>query len=167
MLAAETFGTILIRESTTLPPGLAVESELFLPGWRAVRNLDRHALGRKIEQAKWYFFFLVGEIRTTVLGRDHSTTLRRAVKRVLAKQPKRFNCLEITEVVSKRFLGIPFLSVAAHTRHIQQDICLVAGKRPALGKLAAVASETMPNSGSQPITAEVVRRQHTVLVSNS
>ena len=167
MLAADTSRTILIRESTILPPGLAVESEAFLPGWRAIRNLDRYALGRKIEQAKWYFFFLVGEIRTTVLGRDRSTTLRRAVKRVLAKQPKRFNCLEITEVVSKRFLGIPFLSVAAYTRHIQQDICLVAGKRPALGMLAAVAPETMPNSGSQPFTAEVVRTQHTVLVSSS
>ena len=167
MSAADTCGTILIRESTILPAGLAVESELFLPGWRAVLNLDPYGLGRKIEQAKWYFFYLAGEIRTTVLGRDRSTTLRRAVKRVLAKQSVQFNCLEITKVVSKRFLGIPFMSVAAHTRHIQQDICLVAGKRSALGMRAPAELETMPNSGGQPVTADGVRTPHTVLVSSS
>src|SRR2546429_7324205 len=45
--------TILIRESTLLPAGLAVESEVFLPGWRVVKNLDRSTLARNIESANW------------------------------------------------------------------------------------------------------------------
>src|SRR6267154_3951746 len=106
--------TILIREKTLLPAGLAIESEVFLPGWRIVRNLDGSALARNIEGANWHFFYLAGEIRATVLGRDRPGTLRRAVKRVLAKQEgQKFNSLEITKVVSKRFLGIPFISVTA------------------------------------------------------
>jgi hypothetical protein len=126
MSANSASGTILIRENTLLPAGLAIESDVFLPGWRAVRNLDGYGLGRKIEEANWNFFYLAGEIRITVLGRDGSKTLRRAVKRVLAKQEKQFNSREITKVVLKRFLGIPFVSVAAHSRHIQQSICLIA-----------------------------------------
>src|SRR5207253_4975933 len=103
--------TILIRENTLLPAGLAVESEVFLPDWRVVKNLDRSTLARNIEGANWNFFHLAGEIRATVLGRDRSGTLRRAVRRVLAKQKgQKFNSLEITNVVSKRFLGIPFIN---------------------------------------------------------
>src|SRR5258708_10545488 len=121
--------TILITEATPLPANLPIESEAFLPGWRVVKNLDRSALTRNIEGANWNFFYLAGEIRATALGRDRSGTLRKAVKCVLAKQEKQFNSLEMTKVVSKRFLGIPFMSVVAHTRHIHQVICLVPAKR--------------------------------------
>jgi hypothetical protein len=155
MLANNTSGTILIRESTLLPAGLAVESEVFLPGWRVVKNLDRSTLARNIDGANWNFFYLAGEIRATVLGRDRPGTLRRAVKRVLAKQEgQKFNSLEITKVVSKRFLGIPFMSVTAHSRHIQEDVYLIPAKDFVLRMPAA------PNG-------EVATKQYTVLISSS
>ena len=147
--------TTLIRENTLLPAGLGVESEVFLTGWRVVKDLDRSALTRKIEGANWNFFYLAGEIRATVLGRDRLGTLRRAVKRVLAKQEgQKFNSLEITKVVSKRFLGIPFMSVTAHSRHIQQGIGLVPAKDFVLRMPAA------PNG-------EVTTRQYVALISSS
>jgi hypothetical protein len=31
-----------------------------------------------------------------------------------------FNCLEVTGIVAKRFLGMPYTVVSAHSRHIQQ-----------------------------------------------
>lgn len=130
--------TILIRESTLLPAALAVVSEVFLPGWRVVKNLDGPTLARNIAGANWNFFYLAGEIRATVLGRDRPGTLRRAVKRVLAKQEEqRFNSLEITQAVSKRFLGIPFMRVTAHSRHIQQGIRLIPAKDFVLRMAAA------------------------------
>src|SRR6266851_7285583 len=107
-------GTVFIREDTRLPATLSIESEAFLPGWRVVKNLDRQALTREIEGANWNFFYLAGEIRTTVFGREGVGTLRRAVKRILAKQEDqsfRFNALEITKIASKWFLGIPLLRV--------------------------------------------------------
>lgn len=119
-------GTVLIREDTPLPAMLSIESEAFLPGWRAVKNLDRQALTRKIEGANWLFFYLAGGTTATVLGRKGLGTLRRAVKCVLAKQEgRKFNSLEITKAVSKRFLGIPFMRVVAHSRHLQESISLV------------------------------------------
>ena len=147
--------TIFIKEDTPLPANLPIESEAFLPGWRVVKNLDRSALARNIEGANWNFFYLAGEIRATVLGRDRSGTLRRAVKCVLAKQEgQKFNSLEITKVVAKRFLGIPFMSVTAHSRHIQQGIGLVPAKDFVLRMPAA-------------LKGEVAAKQYVALISSS
>ena len=149
-------GTILIREDTRLPANLSIESETFLPGWRVVKNLDRSTLARSIEGANWSFFYLAGEIRATVLGRDQPATLRRAVKRVLAKQEgQKFNSLEITKAVSNRFLGIPFISITAHSRHIQQGIGLVPAEDFVLRMPVAA-----PNG-------EVATRQCVALISSS
>src|SRR6267143_6917258 len=155
MSANNRSGAILIRENTLLPAGLAVESEVFLPDWRVIKNLDRSTLARNIEGANWNFFYLAGEIRATVLGRDRSGTVRRAVRRVLAKQEgQKFNSLEVTKVVSKRFLCIPFMSVTAHSQHIQQGIGLVPAKDFVLRMPAA------PNR-------EVATKQYTALISSS
>jgi hypothetical protein len=158
--------TILIREDTPLPANLSIESEAFLPGWRVVKNLDRSALARKIEGANWNFFYLAGAMRATVLGRDRPGTLRRAVKRVLAKQEEqKFNSLEITKVVSKRFFGIPFTSVTAHSRHIQQGIVLVPTKDFVLSIPAAVPESRMLSGEQQH--AEVAPKQYTAVISSS
>jgi hypothetical protein len=149
-------GTVFIREDTPLPESPSIESEAFLPGWRVVRNLDRAALARNIESAKWYFFYLAGEMQATVLGRDRPETLRRAVKCILAKREEhKFNSLEITEVVSKRFLGIPFVSVTANSRHIQERIALVPAKDFVLRMPAP-----SPNG-------EVAVKQFTAVISSS
>jgi hypothetical protein len=168
MSATNMSGTILIRENTLLPEGLTIESEVFLPGWRVVKNLDSSALARSIEGANWNLFYLAGDIRATALGRDRPGTLRNAVKRVLAKQEKQFNSLEITKVVSKRLLGIPFmLSVAAHSRHIQQGICLVPAKDFVLGTPVPAAPESRLGSGREQPRAEVATKKYTALTSSS
>ena len=121
--------TFFIREETPLPTTLSFESEAFLPGWRVVKNLDRQALTREVEGANWNFFYVVGAIRATVLGRDLLSTLRRVVKRVLAKQEgQKFNSLEITKVVSKRFLGVRYVTVSAQSRDIQGSAPLFPAK---------------------------------------
>lgn len=147
--------TILIREDTPLPANLPIERDAFLPGWTIVKNLDRSTLARNIEGANWNFFYLAGEIRATVLGRDRPGTLRRAVKSVLGKlEGQKFNSLEITEVVSKRLLGIPFMSVTAHSRHIKQSIGLVPAKNFVL---------RMPDTPK----GEVATKQYVALISSS
>lgn len=120
---------ILIKEDTPLPSTVSVESEAFLPGWRIVKNLDREALTREVVGANLKFSYLAGEIRATVFGRKNLGALRRAAKCVLARQDEqnfKFNSLEFTKVVSKRFLGIPVMRVTAHSRCIQQGFGLAA-----------------------------------------
>jgi len=149
-------GTILIREDTRLPANLLIESETFLPGWRLVKSVDRSTLARNIEGANWNFFYLAGEIRAAVLGRDRSGTLRRAVRRVLSKQKgQKFNALEITNVVSKRFLGIPFINITAHWRHIQQGIDL------------APAKDSAPRIPVAAPNKEMAAKRYTALIPSS
>jgi hypothetical protein len=129
MPAIEPAGTLFIRENTLLPGGLIIETETFLPGWRAVKNCDGYRLGRKIEEAKWNFFYLAGEVRSIVFGRQGAASLRRAVRSILAKpEAHKFNSLEITGTRSRRFLGIPFVSVMGNFRHIQQGLALDPSK---------------------------------------
>jgi hypothetical protein len=159
MSANNNSGTIFIREKTLLPAGLSIETEAFLPGWRAVRNLDGYDLSRKIEQAKWSFFYLAGEVRTVVLGREGEEAKRRALKGILGRlKGRRFNCLEITEVVAKRFLGIPFLRVAAHSRHLQESLYMIPIKSLVPGMNVAPASETELDGSEREHCGKVLSR---------
>lgn len=125
MPANDTRGRVFIRENTILPGGLIIETETFLPGWRAVRNCDGYWLGRKIEEAQWNFFYLAGDVKVTVFGREGPESLFRAVRSVLAKpEAQRFNSLEITGTDASWFLGVPFVSISANFRHIQQSLTL-------------------------------------------
>src|SRR6266446_1215722 len=158
--------TIFIKEGTPLPANLPIESEAFLPGWRVVKNLDRSTLARNIEGANWNFFYLAGEMRATVFGREGLGALRRAVKCVLAKQEgQKFNSLEITKAVSKWFLGIPFMSVTAHSRHIQQGVGLVPAKDLVL-RIPAAATKSRLDSGGEQHHAGAAK-QYTALISSS
>ena len=118
-------GTILIKEGTPLPEALRLESEPYAPGWRLVKNLDGYGLDQRIHEAGWTFFCLAGEIKATVFGFDGQKTVRRAVKRILAKlKSEKFNSLEIMGVASKRFLGMRYVTVSARSRHIQESMFL-------------------------------------------
>jgi len=53
-------------------------------------------------------------------GAIGAKNIQNAIKRMLEKlKPMNFNCLEVTGIVAKRFLG-----VSAHSRHIQQSCYL-------------------------------------------
>jgi len=120
---------ILIKEDVPLPSTVSMESEAFLPGWRIVKNLDRQALTREVVGANLKLSYLAGEIRATVFWRKGLSSLRRAGKCVLARQEEqhfKFNSLEFTKVVSKRFLGIPVTSVTVRSRCIQRGLGLAA-----------------------------------------
>ena len=101
---------------------LALESEPYLENWRVVKTLNGSALDRKIHAAGWNFFFLAAEVKVMFFGAIGATRVRGALKRILRKiAQQNFNCLEVTGIVAKRFLGVPYATVSAHSRHIQQS----------------------------------------------
>jgi hypothetical protein len=118
-------GTILIAEGALLPESLPLESEPYAYGWRLVKNLDSNGLDQIIREAGWNFFYIAGEIETNAFGSDEKKTTRKAIKQVISNLgTKNFNCLEITRVVAKRSLGLPYVRVSAHSRHIQEGQAL-------------------------------------------
>jgi len=122
-------GTMLIREGALLSSGMSIETHALLPGWKVVRNLDESGLRRKIEEANWNCFYLAGETNGIAFGWVGYRTLRKAIKGVLANLDGRlFNCLQVRKVLSRHFLGIPFVRVSANSLHIQQGIGLTSTK---------------------------------------
>lgn len=118
-------GTLLIAEGVALPEALEVETEPYAYGWRLVKNHDSHGINQIINQAGWNFFYIAGAIETNAFGSDEKKTTRKAIKQVIAKlKEKNFNCLEITSVAAKSSLGIPYVNVSAHPRHIQKSMVL-------------------------------------------
>jgi hypothetical protein len=121
-------GSILLKEGTPFPEGLHMDSASYCTGWRSVKGLDGYALDRKTHDAGWTFFYLAGEYNATVFGREGQVTVRKAIKRILAgQQSEKFNSLEVTRVVFKHFIGVPYATVSFHKRNIQKGMFLLAG----------------------------------------
>jgi hypothetical protein len=119
-------GTILIKnESSRIAEVLVLESEPYSGNWSLVTALDGYALHDKIHAAGWNFFFMAAEVKVVFFGAIGATKIQRALKRVLGKvSEQNFNCVEVTSIVAKNFWGIPYATVSAHSRHIQQSCYL-------------------------------------------
>lgn len=113
-------GTILVKQGALLPKSLRFESEPYSKGWSLIKNLDGYGLDRKVSNTGWTFFSMAGETKATGFGFDRQKALRGAVERVVANlKSKKFNCLEITQAIVRRFLGFLYVSVSARSRHIR------------------------------------------------
>ena len=122
-------GTILIADRPRIKQFLSLESEPYCGEWSVVQNFDGFALDRKIHAAGWNFFFMAAEVKVTFFGSIGTTRIRNAMRRILAKvRPQSFNGLEVTGIVAKRFLGMRYATVSAHSRHIQPSCYLDGGE---------------------------------------
>jgi hypothetical protein len=120
-------GTILIEKDALMPESVRLERTPYSSGWTAVSNLDLNGLDTAISKAGWTFFFMAGEIKITALGFDRETAVRRAVDQVITNAAShKCNCVEITGVSLRSFLGMPYANVSAHSRHIQQSSAFTA-----------------------------------------
>ena len=111
---------------------LGLESEPYSGNWGVVKAFDSFALDRKIHAAGWNFFFMATEVKVMFFGAPGTKKIRNALGRILEKvKQQHFNGLEVTGIVAKRFLGVPYTIVSAHSRHIQQSCNLdgVEGRR--------------------------------------
>jgi len=125
MAATVQVGTILIEERPVMTQALGLQSEAYSAHWRVVKALDGLALDRKIHAAGWSFFFVAAEMKVMFFGAIGAESIQNALKRMLRKiEPMNFNCLEVTGIVAKRFLGVPYAVVSAHSRHIQKSCYL-------------------------------------------
>ncbi len=118
-------GSILFREGTRLPEGFQMDSASYSTGWRSVQGMDGYALDRQANDKGWRFFYFAGEIGATVFGSEGQKTVRKALERILADQKiENFNSLEVTNVVFKHFLGLPYATISIHKRNIQEGMFL-------------------------------------------
>jgi hypothetical protein len=118
-------GTILMKEWPEMTRLLNLESEKYTGEWNLLKALNGFALDRKVHAAGWNFFFMAAEIKVTFLGVVGGAKIQNALKRILTKvKPQHFNGLEVTGIVPSRFLGVPYVTISAHSRHMQQSCYL-------------------------------------------
>ena len=115
-------GRIWVMDGAQLPPSLLVQSQPDSNGWAAV-EYDRSTFEKAVQNAGWTLFFMAGEIEATVLGFDREKALRAAFRRLIANVTSQHcNSIEITRVTRRSFLGIPYVNVSAHPRHLQKGV---------------------------------------------
>lgn len=125
MPATVQVGSILIEDWPPMTQLLGLESVPYSGNWSLVKVLNGFALGSKIHAAGWNFFFMAGETKVMFLGALGAKKIQNALQRILVKvRHQNFNSLEVTGIVAKRFLGVPYATVSAHSRHIQQSCYL-------------------------------------------
>jgi hypothetical protein len=118
-------GTILMKEWPAMKQLLGLESEPCSGEWSMLKVLDAFTLDRKIHAAGWNFFFMAAEVKVMFFGSIGAVKIQNALQRILAKvKQQQFNGLEVTQIVARRFLGVPYVTVSAHSRHMQQSCYL-------------------------------------------
>ena len=86
-------------------------------------GLNSHELESELATKEWTFFYMAGGVRATALGFDRQKTVYTALKRLIARvRLHNCNCLKIDEVAMHAFLGMSYVSVSAHSCHIQKGL---------------------------------------------
>lgn len=115
-------GTMLLQDGTRMPPAVVVSTENYLAGWSSIMGSTSAQLGKRIEKAGWTFFYMAGEIGTSAFGFKAQSRAARAIGHLInAVKLENCNCFEITQVRQGSFLGLPYTSLVAHARHIQES----------------------------------------------
>lgn len=117
-------GALLIAPGTPLPPEWRLENNSVANRWSRVANtFDRLRLDKDLASTGWTFFFMAGAITATAFGWNQPRMLDAALVRLFAAVRRQAcNCLEIDNIGMRSFLGIPYMSISAHLRHIQKGM---------------------------------------------
>jgi len=141
-------GTILTKEWPLMTQLLGLESEPYSANWSLVKAVDGYALDRKIRASGWNFFFMAGEVKAMFFGTLGAKKIQNALKRILGKVGQQhFNSLEVTAIVAKHFLGVPYGIVSAHYRHVQQSCYLDRSEAPPRATQGGQEVESAVRSG--------------------
>lgn len=114
-------GTMFLAEGTSLPESLVVDTEPYTTGWSRVPSSSTQ-LGSKLESVGWTFFCRTGSLHTHGFGFHEQSRTNRAVAHAMeAVKREQGNCLEITHIRQRSFLGLRYTSLVAYARQIQRS----------------------------------------------
>lgn len=122
-------GTILVEASTMLPPCLLWERGT--PGgkcWAPVlRTQGFPEFEAELRAGGWSFLYFAITITAIGIGLDRDRAAQAALRGLIATaEAQRCNSFEVSGVSERSFLGLTYLRVTAHPRHIQKGIAFTS-----------------------------------------
>jgi hypothetical protein len=117
-------GSILMEKDALHPRCFQLHDDSSPRAWMSVtHNLTPRELEKDLSTTGWTFFYMASAIKRTAFGFDRAKTVHAALKAVITKvKQQKCNCVEIDDVAAHSFLGIPYVSVSAHPRHVQKGM---------------------------------------------
>jgi hypothetical protein len=113
---------MLLEDGTGMPESSLLHVEPYSMGWSSITEGTAAQLGRDLESAGWTFFYLASGVHVRSFGLNDQSRTEHAMARLIdTVKLQQFNCLEITQVRRASILGVPYMKVAAHARHIQKS----------------------------------------------
>ena len=116
-------GDLFIQRDTARPRMFQIQDDAHRTGWSPVRhNLTAGELDTELSKLGWTFFYMANVIRKTALAFDREKAAATALKRVMASvREEGCNSLQVEDVERHSFMGIPYISVSVHPRHLQKS----------------------------------------------
>ena len=124
-----TEGSVLLRSGTLTPPSVPLNLRNFCSDWQSIENCRGHVLDQEFRRTGWNLFFLAGAIRGYAVGSAEGSVIRAMTNILLRVKAQGYNCAQVSEIVVKRFLGLRYVRVEAHSRHLQQSCTLRSFKQ--------------------------------------
>ncbi len=118
-----TTGTILMGKDTLRPRCFHLEAtRLRIPGYRS-STISSHSTNSKGNSPPQYgHCSLADEVGTASVGFDRAKMIRAALKRLITSvKAQKCNCIEINDVKTHSFIGVPYVRISARPRHIQVE----------------------------------------------
>ena len=114
-------GSVLLRSDVPLPESVHFAFKLDRQ-WRILTEANGFDVERMLSDTGWHFFFMVPEIKTGALSFHRNQGLRKALRKLtFVVEAQKFNALEIVEINTKGFLGLNYVEVVAHPRHVKNS----------------------------------------------
>jgi hypothetical protein len=115
-------GTLLMERGTPVPQFFSIGAESYPNAWiKATADSNFEEFEKELATAGWTFFYRACEIKTIAFGFDKQRRTDAALRRLIANATlQKCNCLEIDKISMHSFMGLPYVSVSAHSRHLQK-----------------------------------------------
>ena len=116
-------GTILMWTAADRPECFRDDGAVDCPSaWKAVSHtLSPRALEDELSSTGWTFFYMANPVNATAYGFDPAKRMASVLKRIASTvRQQGCNCLQVDRVTTCSTLGIPYVTVSAHPRHIQK-----------------------------------------------
>lgn len=122
-------GSVLMWKAAARPDSFRDAEQANSPAaWSGVSHtLSPRALDEELSSNGWTFFYLANTVSATACGFNPEKRMASALKQITASVRRQgCNSLQVDAVTTRSFLGIPYLTVTAHPRHIQKGMTFAA-----------------------------------------